>query len=312
MERVIQTYKSQASETQRKLHENHKAISRLVRKKNLLIENHNAKSFWDKFLSAFSYYKQSNSVEEELYVKKHEQMRLNKEQSAQKRTFLNAYIPQSIKDQTLLNGLQQLKSAYNVASKLSASAKHTFDLANIALREIDDADSAVSNAQVFELADMVTSSKGTSLISTVITSSASSEIDDASRAIEKLKNALGAHHKLASNINSPMSLEYVDLAIDLSGLDLGLDLTSVMSFFSLSSTSSDLSSASMQIKKILPNLKSHLASATQASDAISLQLKTFLKEAYKPALDELLSVGIEVTESEFKSMIDSTIHSGGL
>lgn len=274
---------------------------------NRLKEDRAALSLWDKIKSAYKHYRQANAVEEELCIKKHDEMRLDKELTSLKHNFLTTYIIQSITDTNLADRLNQLKTVYAESSRLTASAQRTLDFAQLALREINEADSAVSSAQVFELADMVTSSKGASIISTAMTSSASSEINDASRAVDQLRLALESHHTLTNSISSPMTVEYIDLVFDLSGVDVGFDFTSALSFFSLSSASSDLNAAASQIRKLLPNLKAQLSRASQASTALSVQLKSFLHQAYQPALDHILSAGIEVTESEFKSVIDASM-----
>ncbi|KLW75859.1 hypothetical protein SK61_04612 [Enterobacter sp. BIDMC100] len=86
-----------------------------------------------------------------------------------------------------------------------------------------------------EVLDLVTDNKGISVMSSMSNSSASSEIDDAKRAVKAFANALGDHRDIVGSLHHSMATEFIDLGMDFAGLNDGFDFGSVFSLFSLSS-----------------------------------------------------------------------------
>lgn len=100
-------------------------------------------------------------------------------------------VKQAIDGSQILERITQAQDRLDAASRLHESNKRLVDMGQKALREISEASSSVSSAQTMEVLDLVTDNKGISVMSSMSNSSASSEIDDAKRAVKAFANALG-------------------------------------------------------------------------------------------------------------------------
>jgi uncharacterized protein YfiM (DUF2279 family) len=303
MNSAIHDYKHQSSAIRKHMHDTHKAMTRLTNE----LAKHNAErmaqSFWDKVTTIFAHRKRINSIEESLLEQRHKSSRLDSEYERLKKQFLLSYLMSGLIGSTHAEQITQLKKVFNAADALRESASETLNMAKKALSEISDAESSVSSAQTFELFDMATSSKGVSLMSTISTSSASSDISDAASAVKRFTVALGKHQELAHSLTEPMTLEWIDFGFDMAGANLGFDFTSVLSYFALSSASSDLDHVAQQIKKTLPELQSQKSQCEAAASKLGHELKNIIKQASQSCLDSLLAAGIDVSESEFASVV---------
>lgn len=100
-------------------------------------------------------------------------------------------VKQAIDGSQILERITQAQDRLDAASRLHESNKRLVDMGQKALREISEASSSISSAQTMEVLDLVTDNKGISVMSSMSNSSASSEIDDAKRAVKAFANALG-------------------------------------------------------------------------------------------------------------------------
>ncbi|HBX0504643.1 TPA: hypothetical protein MFY73_24635, partial [Klebsiella pneumoniae] len=144
-------------------------------------------------------------------------------------------VKQAIDGSQILERITQAQDRLDAASRLHESNKRLVDMGQKALREISEASSSVSSAQTMEVLDLVTDNKGISVMSSMSNSSASSEIDDAKRAVKAFANALGDHRDIVGSLHHSMATEFIDLGMDFAGLNDGFDFGSVFSLFSLSS-----------------------------------------------------------------------------
>ncbi|MAA93740.1 MAG: hypothetical protein CML22_07255 [Rheinheimera sp.] len=305
MDNAIRDYKNQSADIRQHIHDAHKAITRQTASLTKLNEERRAQSFLEKLSTYFTHRKRARAIEETLIEQKHKSRRYTKEQAKHRKQFLEAFFLAGISNSDQSIRISELKKAYSSASKVTQSAKTTLEYAKKAINEISEASSSVSSAQTMEVIDMFSSNKGIAMMSSLSTASASSEIDDASRAIKRFTDALGQHSKMVAKISDPMNMEWLDLGFDLAGVDLGFDFSSIFSFLALSSASSDLDAASRKIKETLPGLKSQLTRCSDASTQLAKELSAIAKEVCRPALETLQSAGIEVTESELANTMNS-------
>lgn len=304
MDPLIREFKRQSSHIDQQLHDCRKAMSKLSIEVNKLEEDRSLLPLWNKITTFFKHSKRLNSLNESLIEKRHQSRKLTRELEKLKRALLFDFITSSIKDSHLRTEIDELKQSYKVASRLEASAKNTLSLAKSALNEISEAESAVSSAQSYELIDMATNNKGLSLISTLSTSSANAEMSDAANAIKRFTDALAEHRDLSDNLRHSMVWEWTDLIFDLTVENTGFDFTSVISYFALSSASSNLNAAARQIKKTLTVLGSQHSNYSAAKSSVEKRLRDHIKTASQTSLDLLLSAGVEVTESELSDSIN--------
>ncbi|HGG8852766.1 TPA: hypothetical protein ACJJ1B_003844 [Enterobacter roggenkampii] len=164
-------------------------------------------------------------------------------------------VKQAIDGSQILERITQAQDRLDAASRLHESNKRLVDMGQKALREISEASSSVSSAQTMEVLDLVTDNKGISVMSSMSNSSASSEIDDAKRAVKAFANALGDHRDIVGSLHHSMATEFIDLGMDFAGLNDGFDFGSVFSLFSLSSASSSLDKVESRVESLMPDLR---------------------------------------------------------
>ncbi len=162
-------------------------------------------------------------------------------------------VKQAIDGSQILERITQAQDRLDAASRLHESNKRLVDMGQKALREISEASSSVSSAQTMEVLDLVTDNKGISVMSSMSNSSASSEIDDAKRAVKAFANALGDHRDIVGSLHHSMATEFIDLGMDFAGLNDGFDFGSVFSLFSLSSASSSLDKVESRVESLMPD-----------------------------------------------------------
>lgn len=218
----------------------------------------------------------------------------------QQRQALTKLLGETIDAGSAKADLLAIQHSYETVSSLADSHRKTVDAGNRVLREIDEAQSAVSSAQTTEVFDMMSSNKGISALSTMSSMSASSEVDDVKRAMKRFTKALEEHQATVEGLGHDLSLEYLDFGFDLLGLNDGFDFGSALSLMSLSSTGSDLDKAEREVKKVLsPLQKAHKALAEERdkelrrfTDAKSKefgQVRKAVKSAGVPEPDESMT-----------------------
>lgn len=118
------------------------------------------------------------------------------------------------------------------------------------IHEINEAQSAISGAQGMEVFDLLSTNKAASFASTIMTSSANSELRDVKSTVEDLMDylkKLKADEEVKyKNINVD---DFFDLAIDLI-CDFSFDFSSVMSLLNLSNAEDQLNNLERSLKPL--------------------------------------------------------------
>nr|WP_254155545.1 hypothetical protein [Salmonella enterica] len=229
---------------------------------------------------------------------------LHRERESLKEALIARVVKQAIDGSQILERITQAQDRLDAASRLHESNKRLVDMGQKALREISEASSSVSSAQSMEVLDLVTDNKGISVMSSMSNSSASSEINDAKRAVKAFANALGEHRDIVGSLHHSMATEFIDLGMDFAGLNDGFDFGSVFSLFSLSSASSSLDKVESRVESLMPDLKR--AASNSATEYARVNEEFFgLKQQVCSQWRELLvASGVDVSVKLFESSVD--------
>ncbi|EGQ7672252.1 hypothetical protein IZS59_001865 [Vibrio cholerae] len=229
---------------------------------------------------------------------------LHRERESLKEALIARVVKQAIDGSQILERITQAQDRLDAASRLHESNKRLVDMGQKALREISEASSSVSSAQSMEVLDLVTDNKGISVMSSMSNSSASSEINDAKRAVKAFANALGEHRDIVGSLHHSMATEFIDLGMDFAGLNDGFDFGSVFSLFSLSSASSSLDKVESRVESLMPDLKR--AASNSAAEYARVNEEFFgLKQQVCSQWRELLvASGVDVSVKLFESSVD--------
>jgi hypothetical protein len=313
MQNHVQYFKKDADSIEQCIHDSHRAMKRLYVQIVSLKETHTKQAFFDKVKSFFSYSKKLNHLQQDVHSEQVKIESYNARLSKAKAEMLKNLVSDCFNQYPEQVVLATLFTKYNMARQLAESSNKLLALGKMALIEVSEADSAVSSAQAMEVFDMFSSNKAISVVSTVSSASASSEMGDAKSVIHAFTSALGKHKELTDGIDSSLTLEWVDLWLDLSGVNNGFDFSSVMSYFALSSASSSLSDVNNRLKKVVPGIADAADASSVAYATVAAELEALKLAICRPALDTLLASGVEVTEPEFQSVVTAmSIHEGGL
>ena len=131
------------------------------------------------------------------------------------------------------------------------------------MNEISEARNAIDDAETMETLDMFTDNKGLSVLSTISTSDANSEIRDVKPALKTLESKLEDVKVKEDLINVDDSF---DLMVDLF-FDFSFDFTSLFNLFSLSSADSKLSSLERELQPLGAQIQEKVEKATSAKES---------------------------------------------
>ena len=159
----------------------------------------------------------------------------------------------------------KIKRIKNVLSKIEdVLAKY-----NRVVREINEAQSAISEAETMETLDMVSSNKGLSVLSSLSTSEANSEIQDIKPVLEDFKQSLKKLESKELEQDLPEVDDSFDLVFDFV-FDGGFDFFSMLNLFSLGEADSDLEELKDKISPVGSNLRK---SESRAKELIEKELE---------------------------------------
>ena len=210
------------------------------------------------------------------------------------RQSLDGWIRQSGKS----TEIRDIESKLAVMDPVHRENEGLVALGKKALKEIGDASSSVSSAQGMEMVDLVTQNKGFSLMSTVMNSSAGSDMAQAKRAIEAFANAIKQRQEKVEGLRHDMTLEWLDLGFDILDIMPAFDVGSMLSLWSLSSSSLALDAAESDVKKMLVPLEK----AAAVSQAEVRRLRDLLAAAklavLKASVCSLGAYGLEIPSED--------------
>lgn len=229
---------------------------------------------------------------------------LHRERESLKEALIARVVKQAIDGSQILERITQAQDRLDAASRLHESNKRLVDMGQKALREISEASSSVSSAQSMEVLDLVTDNKGISVMSSMSNSSASSEINDAKRAVKAFANALGEHRDIVGSLHHSMATEFIDLGMDFAGLNDGFDFGSVFSLFSLSSASSSLDKVESRVESLMPDLKRAASNSAAEYTRVNEEFFGLKQQVCSQWREVLVASGVDVSVKLFESSVD--------
>jgi hypothetical protein len=229
---------------------------------------------------------------------------LHRERESLKEALIARVVKQAIDGSQTLERITQAQDRLDAASRLHESNKRLVDMGQKALREISEASSSVSSAQSMEVLDLVTDNKGISVMSSMSNSSASSEINDAKRAVKAFANALGEHRDIVGSLHHSMATEFIDLGMDFAGLNDGFDFGSVFSLFSLSSASSSLDKVESRVESLMPDLKRSASNSAAEYARVNEEFFGLKQQVCSQWRELLVASGVDVSVKLFESSVD--------
>jgi hydrogenase maturation factor len=145
----------------------------------------------------------------------------------------------------------EINKRIQVATDLYNTIYKTKKAGDYVLEEIEEAISAINSAESMETLDMFTKNKGISLMSSMSTSTARSEVEDVTPAIEQFKRELEHTRLKVNEVQLDSMWTTLDFIIDMSDNGFMDTFSSFMVLNSLSNTESQLITVGETIKKIM-------------------------------------------------------------
>lgn len=139
---------------------------------------------------------------------------------------------------------QTLKKAFSSIEQIKIAGDNTISAIESAISEIDD-------AQIMEVVDGITDSKGISVISTLSNWSASHAVGRARTAINGFQKRLEESRQIFTSTDFSLSTEIMDLAIDVFFAGIMDSIGSALSFCALKDAESKLDNALSEVRNAL-------------------------------------------------------------
>lgn len=218
-----------------------------------------------------------------------------REIDVKKNTLKNNYMNQLImSDQSNNAKYEAINERVQLATDLYNTIHKTKKAGDNVLTEIDEALSAIDSASTMETIDMFTSNKGISLLSSMSTSDAKSEVDDVSPAIEKFKKELEHTRLKVNDVQLDSTWATLDLIFDMADVGFMDMFSSFMVLDSLNNTESKLKDVEKTIKKIMESVnKDYAEIKSQLQDEQKIK-DVFLENIKIKAKMELNAIGISI------------------
>lgn len=249
------------------------------------------------FKRLFAFAKRRQLKEIKNFIKRQETLLKDyqREIDVKKNTLKNNYINQLImsdstnnqKYESINERVQLVTDLYNTIHKAKKAGDNV-------LTEINEALSAIDSASTMETIDMFTSNKGISLLSSMSTSDAKSEVDDVSPAIEKFKKELEYTRVKVSEVQLDSTWATLDLIFDIA--DIGF-----MDIFSSFMVLDSLNNAENKLKEVEKTIRTVMETVNKDYNEIKSQLQdeqkikdVFLEDIKIKAKMELNVIGVSI------------------
>lgn len=249
------------------------------------------------FKRLFAFAKRRQLKEIKNFIKRQETLLKDyqREIDVKKNTLKNNYINQLImsdstnnqKYESINERVQLVTDLYNTIHKAKKAGDNV-------LTEINEALSAIDSASTMETIDMFTSNKGISLLSSMSTSDAKSEVDDVFPAIEKFKKELEYTRVKVSEVQLDSTWATLDLIFDIA--DIGF-----MDIFSSFMVLDSLNNAENKLKEVEKTIRTVMETVNKDYNEIKSQLQdeqkikdVFLEDIKIKAKMELNVIGVSI------------------
>ncbi|MFC6674053.1 hypothetical protein [Marinobacterium aestuariivivens] len=251
MEAIIEEY-VQSVRTLRKETETWEAEKRhYLGRLDTITQEHEARGWWDKFRSSWSYREHVDELTDSIMAANRAMELARQKHVSKQQEVLTRLLDAAIEASPRKREIVEFERVYRAVKEIHEGNEKLVCLGKRALREIGEADSAVSSAQAMEVFDLASDNKGISTLSSISSISASSEMGDAKRAVETFARAVKAHRDRVEALSHDTSPEIIDLGLDMLDLNGRFDIGSIVSLISLSSADSALGEAKEQVHHLL-------------------------------------------------------------
>lgn len=298
METSIQNYAASAQTLREKQAQHQSQIDAALEELNRLVTARNELGWWDKLKSMWGYNRQVDEQKEAVKRARNAIARTEREHKTNQVGCLREMLDLSIEASSRRAEIHDLARIFQTVKEIHQGNKQLVQLGEKALREISEADSAVSSAQTMEVFDLATDNKGISLMSSMSNMDASSEMDDARRAVKEFARAAQRHQERIEALNHDMTLEVIDLGLDLFDVTGWFDIGSVLSLMSLSSASSALDDAERKVKQMLEPLRAAGRVSAEEYRRDKDALVSAKRDVFQGALGTLQERGLQLPTNE--------------
>lgn len=215
---------------------------------------------------------------------------LSKKQSLHD-NYVNQLIMSNAENNTQYNEInkrvQLATDLYNVIHKTKKAGDYV-------LKEISEARSAISSAKTMETIDMFSKNKGISLMSSMSTSTARSEVNDVGPAIEKFKKELEYTRLKVNEVQLDSLWTTLDFVFDMSDNGFMDTFSSFMVLNSLGNTDGQLYNVAVKIEEIMKTINNDHADIKNQLDTEQGVKNNFVENFRIKAKLELTDVGISI------------------
>lgn len=215
---------------------------------------------------------------------------LSKKQSLHD-NYVNQLIMSNAENNTQYNEInkrvQLATDLYNVIHKTKKAGDYV-------LKEISEARSAISSAKTMETIDMFSKNKGISLMSSMSTSTARSEVNDVGPAIEKFKKELEYTRLKVNEVQLDSLWTTLDFVFDMSDNGFMDTFSSFMVLNSLGNTDGQLYNVAVKIEEIMKTINNDHADIKNQLDTEQGVKNTFVENFRIKAKMELNDLGISI------------------
>ena len=215
---------------------------------------------------------------------------LSKKQSLHD-NYVNQLIMSNAENNTQYNEInkrvQLATDLYNVIHKTKKAGDYV-------LKEISEARSAISSAKTMETIDMFSKNKGISLMSSMSTSTARSEVNDVGPAIEKFKKELEYTRLKVNEVQLDSLWTTLDFVFDMSDNGFMDTFSSFMVLNSLGNTDGQLYNVALKIEEIMKTINNDHADIKNQLDTEQGVKNTFVENFRIKAKMELNDLGISI------------------
>jgi len=249
------------------------------------------------FKRLFSFTKRKQLKEIKNFIKRQEALMQDyqREIDVKRNTLKNNYINQLImSDDTHHTKYEAINERVQLATDVYNTIHKAKKAGDNVLTEIDEALSAIDSASTMETIDMFTNNKGISLLSSMSTSDAKSQVDDVSPAIEKFKKELEYTYLKVNEVQLDSTWATLDLIFDMADVGFMDVFSSFMVLDSLNNTESKLKDVQKTIKKVMETVnKDYSEIKGQLQDEQKIK-DVFLESIQIKAKMELNASGISI------------------
>lgn len=249
------------------------------------------------FKRLFAFAKRKQLRELKVFIKDKEALskQYAKEILSKKQSLNDNYVNQLIMSNQENNAkYEEINKRVQLATDLYNVIHKTKKAGDYVLKEISEARSAISSAQTMETIDMFSKNKGISLMSSMSTSTARSEVNDVGPAINKFKKELEYTRLKVNEVQLDSLWTTLDFVFDMSDNGFMDTFSSFMVLNSLGNTDGQLYNVAIKIEEIMKTINKDHAEIKSQLDTEQGIKTTYVENFRIKAKMELNDLGISV------------------